>query len=204
MIGSLRGMLQAIEKNELLIDTGGVGYWVTLGEGMRMQMELEEGKEVFLYIHTSVREDDIRLFGFPDLQRRNLFLLLTGVNGVGPKAGVAILDQMAVGEIIVSIQHEDYKPFTRVSGVGTKTAQRIVVDLQGKLNAFADSKIDFTPGPASAQNFVGKQSVALDARSALMNLGFPDKEADKVIQNHLEPEIQLDELLKLCLMDLRK
>ena len=202
MIGWLKGEVLALEKDEVLIKSSGVGYWVTLGAATRAQMGLEKGKEAEFYISTSVKEDDIKLFGFDDLERRKLFLSLLSVNGVGPKAGVALLDQLSPGEIVVSIQNGDYKTFTKVSGIGTKTAQRIVVDLAGKVDDFHIDQQSFAQPKTSflSQN----QRVAVDARSALLNLGIPEKEADKVIQNHLKPDMTIDDLLRLCLKDLQK
>ncbi len=201
MIGWLKGEVLAIEKDEVLVNVAGVGYWVALGQATRQRLGLEIGKKAELYIYTSVREDEIRLFGFKDLEGRKLFLSLLSVNGVGPKAGGALLDQLSPGEMVQAIQKGDYKVFTQVSGIGAKTARRIVFDLTGKIEPLQLEK-ESSPS-AQATLFAGGQ-VAADARSALANLGIPDKEADKVIQSHLKPDITINELLRLCLSDLQR
>jgi len=199
MIGYLAGAVLALEKDEALLNVQGVGYWVSLGSRAMQQLALAPGAEAALFVHTQVREDEIRLFGFVALEQRNLFLKLISVNGVGPKIALAILDHMNLEEVVSAVALGDHHPFTQVSGVGSKTAQRLVVDLQGKLGGL------HAPGanPALRPALATPGGVAADARSALMNLGFGEKEADKVVRNHLTKDIALEELIRKGLADLK-
>ena len=207
MIGWLKGNIIAVENDEVLLETGQVGYWVTLGPAKRMAMDLKAGMPAELFIYTVVREDDLKLFGFESLEARKLFTHLISVNGVGPKAGVGILDALSPEEILLAIQSQDVAPFISVSGIGKKTAARILLDLAGKLDSLETNYMtgnDKKVVASGKEEVSGELTLRLEARSALVNLGFPDKDADKVIQTQIEPNISLNELIRRSLSQLQK
>ena len=210
MIGWLQGQLLAVENDEILLQTNQIGYWVTLGPAKRIALGLKVGSETELFTYTVVREDDLKLFGFDSLESRKLFTHLISVNGVGPKAGMGILDALSPQEILLAIQSQDVTPFTRVSGVGKKTASRILLDLAGKLDSLETNYMNQASQSASPEATTEKNEIAgeltlrLEARSALVNLGFADKDADKVIQCQIKPNISLNELITLSLSQLKR
>jgi Holliday junction DNA helicase RuvA len=151
------------------MDVGGVGYEVFLStEGLSTLPE--KGEQLFLHIHTSVREDAIVLFGFAELVEKEMFLILKTVSGIGPKLALAVLSGMPIDLLCQAISGEDIKTLTSISGVGKKTAERICVELKDKVGGMRS-----TSSVRSVGIITGKETSALsDALSALVNLGYPD------------------------------
>lgn len=178
MIASLRGILQAKFSDRIVVDVSGVGYEVFLATDGIARLA-DEGGEVFLYIHTNVREDALTLFGFPELEEKELFLVLRTVSGVGPKVALGILSGMPLHDLCRAIAESDVKRLTTLPGVGKKTAERLCVELKEKV-------ADFLVGSVSvaARHKIGPvvdQSSLLDALSALTNLGYSDPVAREAL-----------------------
>jgi holliday junction DNA helicase RuvA len=179
MIATLTGRVLAKSVDRAVVDVGGVGYEVFLSTDGVARMP-EKGGEVFLYIHTNVREDAITLFGFLDEEEKELFLVLRTVTGIGPKSALTMLSGMRVAEICRAILDGDIKRLTMLPGVGKKTAERICVELKEKVAHLSSG--------ASAMSSQGMEvivvagSVAADALSALTNLGYPDSVARKALE----------------------
>lgn len=131
MIGSLSGTLQAVDRTRVLVNTGTVGYWVFVPAQLLPQ--LNEGSQVELYIHTQVREDILALFGFLTLDDLRLFEKLLTVSGIGPKLALNVFAAGTSQSIRAAIDAGDLAFFTGVSGVGKKSASRLILDLKGKL-----------------------------------------------------------------------
>ncbi|MFH2129048.1 MAG: Holliday junction branch migration protein RuvA [bacterium] len=206
MIAWLKGQILEVDENELIIDTNGVGYRVQIGSHLKLQKEIRPGGELELAIYTAVKEDGIRLFGFQNFFARKVFILLLSVNGIGPKVALKIVDQVGPSDILKAIKSNNAAMFTNVSGVGKKTAQRIILDLQGKLDILVfDGQFGSDSDDRNAQNILqGQREIVVDAVSALSNLGFSVKVAENIIAKHLTPGAKLDELIRKCLVDLRK
>ena len=137
MIAKLRGILDMIGDGFVVLDVNGVGYRVfcsskTIGK-------LKVGQEASLQIEMQVREDHIHLFGFADLAEKKWFSLLTTVQGVGAKVGLAILSALSTDELAMAVYAADSKAFTKAGGVGPKLAVRIVTELKGKAVTNPDS-----------------------------------------------------------------
>ncbi|MBV6342036.1 Holliday junction branch migration protein RuvA [Candidatus Magnetobacterium casense] len=159
MIGSLRGRLMRKRATEVLIETNGVGYEVHVA----INNELPgEGNEVFLYIHTHVREDALQLYGFMRDEERLLFSRLISVSGIGPRIALATLSGLSVERFAAAIEGEDVAMLSRIPGIGKKTAQRLILELKGKLPSIVPAK----------------DTQYEDALSALLTLGY--KKADIV------------------------
>jgi Holliday junction DNA helicase RuvA len=199
MIGKLKGMVDTIGEDWVIVDVGGVGYVVqcstrTLG-GLP-----GAGEPVSLSIETYVRQDQIKLFGFGSDEERNWFNLLLSVQGVGTKVALAILSTLAIAELAGAISVQDKVAITRSPGVGAKVATRIVTELKDKVPAF--SLTGAGVAPAGGDDADGP---ARDAVSALTNLGYPHALALRAIAGALKDaggEATASDLIKIGLKEL--
>ncbi len=199
MIASLTGTVQYIGGDRVIIDVGGVGYEAFLSSDGLSRLP-EKGEDIFLHIHTNVREDAIVLFGFQEQGEKEMFLTLKTVSGIGPKLSLAILSGMPLGDLCQAIVNEDVKGLTCIQGVGKKTAERICVELKDKVGSFQAA---VSPAVASPGKVMGGDSPLADALSALVNLGYPDQvvrqalaRVKKQVGEELFNEMQLEELIK--------
>lgn len=169
MIGRLRGEIAEIGEEEAIIDVGGVGYVVRCGSKTLARLP-KTGIPALLYIDSQTREDGTRLYGFLTREERQAFVFLQGVQGVGPKAALAVLDVMSPTELASAIARDDKALVGRAQGVGPKLALRIVVELKDKPIGGGDAAA-FAPAASSAPQ---GPSVAGEAVLALMGLGTPE------------------------------
>lgn len=132
MYAFIRGKIALIGEQHLALDVSGVGYKISATQRFLQQAKL--GEEVVLYTHLIVREDDLSLYGFAAEQEKNMFERLIGISGVGPKAGMAILSSMTLNDIATAILSADARAFSKVNGIGPKTAGRIVLELKDKID----------------------------------------------------------------------
>ena len=206
MISWLKGRVLQIDSPDIILDCNGVGYQVTIGKNTLLNKAISCDEIFEAAIYTVVREDALSLYGFDSFHVRKLFSLLLSVNGVGPKQSMNIVDHMNMDLICSSIKSGNASAFTVVPGVGKKIAQRIILDLQGKLEQLNISYIngDQVSVPAEELNYLAKNVICNDAKSALQNLGFSEKETDKIIARHWQEKITLPELLRFCLTDLQR
>ena len=188
MIATLSGKVQSIHPDRAVIEVGGVGYEVFLSADGVSRLP-ERGGQTFLYIHTHVREDAFILFGFPEEDEKELFLILKTVTGIGPKLALAMLSGLRVADLCQAICENDVKRLTTLQGVGRKTAERLCVELKDKVAHLAGGgtgKTSFSRTvPAAGSN-------AMDAISALCNLGYSDpvaREALTQVKRRLGDEV---------------
>lgn len=184
MIAQLSGKLVHKQPNSVIIDTGGVGYEVTIPLSTFYVIGDVE-TQATLKIHTNVREDAIQLFGFATSAEKELFLKLTSVNGIGPKAAISLLSGLSVLDLIRAIKDNDLTKLTTVPGVGRKTAERLVVELRDKLGKISIEDAAFAAGtsPANMESPVRDDTIA-----ALMALGYPRPVAEKAVDTALKEE----------------
>ena len=205
MIAWLKGNIIHIDLSELVLDVNGVGYLVQVGQQQILKKGYQAGQEVELVIYTQVKEDGINYFGFESFNVRKVYVFLLSVNGVGPKMAMNIIDQLSSKQIITAINQADYGPFQSVSGVGKKTAQRILIDLKDK---FKNETELLATGGSSLSNSDNQrigdinENYFEDARSALKNLGFQTHQIIRSINQHHQPGMSINELIKKCLADL--
>ena len=166
MIGSLAGRLSHKTASDIIVDVGGVGYRVIVPLGVLSDLP-PVGDDVFLFIYTHVREDAIHLFGFATEGEKKVFTTLLGISGIGPKVALSIVSGIPYEEFLMAVEAEDITRLTRIPGLGKKTAQRLVLELRGKLPREG--------GPAGGSEYD-------DALSALMNLGYKRQEALAAIE----------------------
>jgi Holliday junction DNA helicase RuvA len=174
MIALLRGILLEKHPNQAIVETGGVGYDVTIPVSTFTRLP-EPGKEVRLRIHTHVREDALALYGFLTQDEKALFEKLIGVSGIGPTLAVKILSGLAAPDLINFIRRGEVERLVRIPGVGKKTAERMVLELRDKLPAVTGEE----PGtPAEA----ALSPVDQDVLSALLNLGCGRPQAEAAVR----------------------
>jgi Holliday junction DNA helicase RuvA len=170
MIAHLRGKLLVKHPNQAIVETGGVGYDITISVPTFSDLS-DLGSEVALHIHTHVREDVIALYGFLRPSEKLLFEKLITVSGIGPKLAITILSGMAADEMVGAIRGNDLARLTRIPGIGKKTAERMVLELRDKL-----------PEPGkTAPTPLSISAVEEDVVSALVNLGYQRVAAEKAL-----------------------
>lgn len=190
MIYSLNGEVTHLEQNLIVVECGGVGYACRSTSTAVSRAVI--GEKIKLYTYLNIREDAAELFGFFDESELNCFKMLLSVSGVGPKVAIAILSDLKPQEFALAVVNDDSKTITRAQGVGTKLAQRIVLELKDKLkkdNSFASADIPKIDLNASASNAVS------EALTALMVLGFSNSQAQKALAG-LPEELSVQELVK--------
>ena len=185
MIAHLRGRIIAKSPNQVIVDCGGVGYDVTISIATFTAIGVE-GKETSLHVHTHVREDQIALFGFADLQEKRLFERLLLISGIGPKLAITVLSGISSDRLVGAIRAQDHATLTKIPGIGKKTAERVVLELKDKLDDLAVTIPDTTTYSGKRLGGVGE-----DALSALVNLGYPRPVAQRAIEAAVEkdPEV---------------
>ncbi|RKQ94177.1 Holliday junction branch migration protein RuvA [Maricaulis maris] len=210
MIGMLRGRVEALGADELVLDVNGVGYLV--GAGARTLSRLEPGEDIVLHIETHVREDAFKLYGFLHDIDRAWFVHLQNIQGVGAKAAFAILDTVPVSEIANAAALGDKSTFARAKGVGPKLATRIATELKDKAPPVGRSFSIGLPvhsgdtAPAAAPRSDNADSAAReDAVSALVNLGYNDGAARQAVAKILRErgnDAPLGDVIRLSLKEL--
>lgn len=178
MIGRLQGTLAHKQAPELLVDVQGVGYEVQVSLNTYFGLPAE-GQPVTLHTHQVVREDAHQLFGFADHQERSLFRSLIKVSGVGPKMALAILSGMSVSDFVRCIRSDDTATLVRLPGVGKKTAERLVIEMRDRIDAWTGAESgSLEPTPATG---VQGSNALEEAESALVALGYKPQEASKMV-----------------------
>ncbi len=204
MIGKLIGTLDSISGHHVILDVNGVGYIVACSTRTLRQMGPLKSS-VALLIETHVREDAINLYGFVDTEEQDWFRLLTTVQGVGSKVGLAILSSLSPEQLGQTIAAQDKSTLTQADGVGPKLALRIVTELKDKVPAFMARPIPLHGTKEAA--LADMNNVVKDALSALLNLGYRRVEAFAAVNaaNHrLGAKAKLDELIRLSLSELSR
>jgi holliday junction DNA helicase RuvA len=171
MIAHLRGKLLAKHPNQAIVETGGVGYDVTISIPTFSDLP-GVGGEVALHVHTHVREDTIALYGFLRSAEKKLFEKLITVSGIGPKLAITILSGMPADEMVSAIRGNDIARLTRIPGIGKKTAERMVLELRDKLAVEKVGDIAAAPSMSAVEE---------DVLSALINLGYQRAPAEKAL-----------------------
>ncbi len=193
MIASLRGNFLFADSNSVVIECAGVGYRCFVTKNTLYNLP-PVNEEMFLYTHLAVREDAMDLYGFADIEELNAFKLITSVNGVGAKIGIAILSEFTPSQLILSIAGNDPKTLTAAAGVGIKLAQRIVLELKDKVS---DTVVGDNIKASSVKQSVANTSSA-EAIEALMALGYGKSDAMAAVAK-LDGTLSTDELIKQAL-----
>jgi Holliday junction DNA helicase RuvA len=193
MITHVNGKLIEKNPNNVIIECNGLGYILTIS--LQTFSNIPDQENILLYTHLAIREDAHILYGFINKTEREIFKLLISVSGVGPSTAITMLSSMTSQEIQHAIASEDVEKIKSVKGIGIKTAQRVIVDLQDKILKIYGISEDLS---------VSNNTIKIEALSALEVLGFSRKKVEKIIQVILQdsPKISLEELIKKALKNL--
>lgn len=199
MIALLTGQLAQRSPEQVILDVAGVGYRLQIP--LSTFYALPETGQIRLRVHTHVKEDAIQLFGFLTEEEKSLFALLISVSGVGPKLAITILSHIPTDELSLALCQGDVQRLTAIPGIGKKSAERLVLELQDKATAYAvvHGEIDQTLATPAAEDS------HQDALSALVNLGYKESLARKALKGLKAPAgTPLEEVLKTALKLLGK
>ena len=199
MIALLTGQLVQRSPEQIIIDVAGVGYRLKIP--LSTFYSLPETGKVQLQVHTHVKEDAINLFGFSSPAEKELFILLISVSGVGPKLAITVLSHISTADLALALSEGDIQRLVAIPGIGKKSAERLVLELQDKATAYAISaSLNPTERNISTADLSHK-----DALSALVNLGYKETLAKRALTGlKLPVETPLEDILKAALQILLK
>ncbi|MET3616417.1 Holliday junction DNA helicase RuvA [Peptoniphilus olsenii] len=192
MLEFIKGKIDSIENNYLVLENGNIGYIIYMPKIELLKLTLNT--DVMIYTRLIVREDSITTYGFANTKSRDIFDLLTTVTGIGPKLAMGILDETDVSFILNSIAAEDVKSLTKIPGIGKKTAQRLILELKDKVK---NLNIDIPETDIINENINLDKSSALEA---LISLGYNEYEAKNALENiddNLDISVMIREALKV-------
>lgn len=203
MIGFIRGEIAEVTDENLVLEAGGIGYNIKITPNIASYLP-GIGEDVKIYTYLSVREDAMNLYGFLTKDDLDFFKLLIGVNGIGPKGAQGILSGISADDLRFAILSGDVKAITKAPGIGTKTAQRIILDLKDKLNladAF-DLQVNRHAKNAAgaAQGMTGAKQEAVEALTAL---GYSGTDALKAVRKAAaDDSMDVEAILKAALKEM--
>jgi Holliday junction DNA helicase RuvA len=189
MIGFLKGSIELLDRPFVFVDVNGVGYKILVADSV--YAKLSKNEKITLFTFTYVREDELSLFGFLEVEDLKLFESLITVSGIGPKTALNIFSFGGRKEVIDAIIKGDVSFFTSVPRLGTKNAQKIIIELKNKMGAGNDLDL-------SGKDFLENAEVI----QALKNFGFSVGEAQKAVREIKAQDLTLDEKIKLALKNL--
>lgn len=181
MIAFLKGTIEDITENSLVLDVNGIGYEV-LVPGQLLDMLKGIGQELKVYTYMQVREDAVVLFGFLTRDDLAMFKMLIGVNGVGPKAGLGILSALGTEELRFAVLADDAKRIAKAPGIGAKTAQKIILELKDKLDLAEVFEQKLNADRQQEAAVLAGSDMVQDAVEALVALGYGSTEALRAVR----------------------
>lgn len=197
MISYIRGELISIEEEKVIVDVNGVGFGIFM-PGQAMNMLPPIGEEVKLHTYMNVREDAMHLFGFLTRDDLNVFKLVIGVSGIGPKGGLSILSHLSPDELRFAVMSHDVKAISGASGIGKKTAEKLIIELKDKLSIedVLERTVEKDNRTASSAN----NQIQTEAVQALVALGYGNTEALKAVRKvDISEEMTVEDVLKQAL-----
>lgn len=195
MIYSLNGRITEKLSDRAIIECAGVGYCVQMTR-FGISALPPVGENAFVYIHMLIREDSVELFGFCNVQERDSFKSLIGISGIGPKAAAAVLSQLSPSELAMAVATGDCALITRAQGVGPKAAQRIVLELKGKLDIVSDAAVH------QVGTAMGSPAKTAEAVDALMTLGYTQHEAKRAVAAMDITEMTVEDIIRAALKEM--
>ena len=197
MIGFLRGIVDSVELNQCFLDVQGVGYQV--GITYRTGATLHVGNEVKLYTHLAVREDDMSLYGFSTPTELASFKVLIGVSGIGAKVAMGILSDIQVDELALAIAQKDLARLTKISGIGKKTAERMLLELKDKMGTGEGLDLSL-----ASDSFGVIEDFSSPVIEVLRSLGYQTQEIMKVLGKVEIQGLSESDAVKLVLKEISK
>lgn len=194
MISYIKGTVKYLSNEEVIIERDGIGFGILTSQNVINKLRIDDYVTLFTYMH--VREDDISFFGFLSQDEKNIFRQLISISGIGPKGALAILSTLSIDELRIAVLSEDYKAIAKANGIGTKTAQRVIIDLKDKLKL--EDVLPDAEGSVQEEG-IGNDNMA-EAALALTSLGYSNLEALKALKKVKNNEnMSVEELLKAAL-----
>lgn len=194
MIAFIKGTMIRAEENSVIIENNGIGYRVfACGRDIS---RIVNGSEVFLHTYMNVREDAMQLFGFLSAEDLEVFRLLLGVNGIGPKAALGVLSGMTANDLRFAVLSDDIKTLSTAPGIGKKTAQKLILELKDKFSlqdAF-EEKLVLTEAAGTAADSNQEEAI-----QALMALGYSGSDALKAVRAAAADNMSTEDILKAAL-----
>ena len=190
MIGYLTGKIISKKPTQVIVDVNGVGYLVNIS--INTFEKIAEKEEVSLYTYLAVKEDALDLYGFYSMSEKEMFELLISVNGIGFKTAQSILSGIQIGDLKEALKTGNLSRIISVPGIGRKTAERMIIELRDKIDSVAEVVGEISTGVQRVKN---------DAITALVNLGYNQKIAERVVRSitDKEPSISIEDLIKEAL-----
>ena len=200
MYSYIKGELsEIVAENHIVVENGGIGYNIYI-PGQVLSLLPGVGEEVKIYTYLCVREDAFILYGFLTRDDLNVFKLLIGVSGIGPKGGQAILSVLSPDDLRFAVMADDVKAISSAPGIGKKTAQKLIVELKDKLSIEDALEHAITEDGALKSQMSTGGEIQSEAVQALVALGYGNTEALKAVkQVEITPDMQVEELLKRAL-----
>ena len=194
MIGYIKGFIEYIGTDKIILENNGIGYQIFTSQTTIQSVSMEAEVKMYTYLH--VREDELSLFGFLTKEELDAFQLLLAVNGVGPKAALAVLSALTY-----AVMAGDYKAITKANGVGTKGANRIIMELKDKLKIEDVLEVGLHSDDSGLGNPSGKTDSVSDTVLALVSLGYSESEALRAVKqvegvSDMDSEVLLKAALK--------
>ncbi len=198
MIGYIKGILEDADEQSVTVEANGVGYRIFV-PGSVLAGSLPMGQEIKIYTYLSVKEDAMQLYGFLTKDDLNVYKLLLGVSGIGPKAGLGILTGLTADELRFAVLADDVATISKAPAIGKKTAQKLILELKDKLNlrdAFEQKMANQKQIPIAK----GTDTHIQDAVEALVALGYPSADALRAVKRvEKSEELSVEDLLKAAL-----
>jgi len=199
MIALLTGTLVSKAPERIILDVNGVGYQVAIP--LSSFYSLPDEGVTTLHIYTHVREDSLTLFGFLSIAEKEMFILLLSITGIGPKVALNILSHMSCSDLHTALINEDINHLATLPGIGKKTAERLILELRDKVRKLSTS----SELSATTQATAASSNKSDDALSALINLGYREKQAGAAIAKvDLETNTSMEAILKAALKHLSR
>lgn len=197
MYSYIKGELVEIQPESIVVEAGQIGYEIRMPANMVGRLGgIGQSVKVYTYLH--VKEDLMELYGFLSRDDLQVFRLLLGVNGIGPKGALAILTALTPDDLRIAVLGEDAKAIAKAPGIGSKTAQRVILEIKDRLSLVPVAGNASPAAQAISQD--SSSAVKAEAVQALVALGYSSSEAWKSVGKiELAPEMTVEELLKLCL-----
>lgn len=196
MFEYISGTLAGKSIGYVVVDVHGVGYKIFTSQ---KSIEVLNDEKAKLYTYLHVREEEQTIYGFATMEERNMFLKLISISGIGPKAGIAILSQLSVSDVISAIIGGDVKAFSSAPGVGAKTAQRIILELKETIQKSFDVEGALITPKGSPQ---ATGSFKEEAINALVALGYAQKQAAKAVSGVSNIATSVEELIVMALKNI--
>lgn len=207
MYSYIRGVLTERNEDGVVVDCGGLGFDLVMGPVLSQRLG-ELGREITVYTHFHMSQDNQQLYAFPDKETRTLFRMLITVSGIGPKVAMNVLEVFNPAEFAAGVIRKDIKALTTVKGLGKKSAERIIVDLKDKLSKthwIEEAKLSEENEPEENEELTEPlQNMKNDILEGLGFLGFQPAEAARLVKASFDPELDLEANLKRALAAARK